>query len=233
MTTNPITPTDSMEHHHLDNIPQVDSIIFDMDGTLWDAVDSYAVIWNTTLDQEGIEHQVVTRHELVQLMGSYLDDILARLLPRPVDREALLKRLMENEATMMRSLGGKLYPGVKKVIGELSKHYKLFIVSNCGPHGLENFVAYTGLTGYFTDLLTHGATGLPKARNIERLVELYNLKRPVYAGDTQGDADQAAIAGVPMIWAAYGFGTVEHPDATIFSIKELPEAIRKINDSNR
>ena len=214
-----------------DNI-RVDSIIFDMDGTLWDAVDSYATIWNTTLDQEGIEHQPVTRHDLVKLMGSYLDDILNQLISRPIDREALLKRLMENEATMMITLGGRLYPDVKKVIAELSGHYKLFMVSNCGPRGLDNFVAYTGLTPCFTALLTHGGTGVPKADNIRRLVKEYDLKRPVYVGDTAGDAEQAAKAGVPMIWAAYGFGKVDKPDATIHSFDQLPKAIEQINEQS-
>ena len=27
-----------------------DSLLFDMDGTLWDAVDSYCAIWNAAID---------------------------------------------------------------------------------------------------------------------------------------------------------------------------------------
>ena len=32
-----------------------DALIFDMDGTLWDAVDTYAEIWNMAFEREGIE----------------------------------------------------------------------------------------------------------------------------------------------------------------------------------
>lgn len=42
-----------------------DAYIFDMDGTLWDAVDSYAAIWNTTIVQLGVQVPPVTRHKLV------------------------------------------------------------------------------------------------------------------------------------------------------------------------
>lgn len=206
----------------------IDSIIFDMDGTLWDAVDSYAVIWNTTLDQLGIPHENVTRHELIRLMGSYLNDILDQLIPGLKDPKELLERVMVNEAEMMPELGGTLYPDVKETIKELASHYRLFMVSNCGVRGLENFVAYNGLEPYFTDLLSHGSTGKSKAENIRTLIERYGLKRAVYVGDTQSDADSAHKAGVPIVWTAYGFGHVADPDATIHTFAELPRAIKEL-----
>ena len=43
------------------------------------------------------------------------------------------------------------------------------------------------------------------------LMEKNGLKSPVYVGDTQGDADACKAAGIPFIFAEYGFGDV--PDA--------------------
>lgn len=211
------------------NKQPVDSLIFDMDGTLWDAVDSYAVIWNVTLDQMGIAHENVTRHDLLRLMGSYLDDILAQLIPDVEQRGPLLQKVMTNEAEMMPELGGTLYPDVRELIPQLAGKYRLFMVSNCGVRGLENFVEYNGLTPYFTDLLSHGSTGKSKTENIRDLVFRYGLKSPVYVGDTQSDADSAHKADVPFIWAAYGFGNVSDPDAVIRSFKELPGAVLEID----
>lgn len=207
---------------------KTDSLIFDMDGTLWDAVDSYVKIWNVTLDEAHIPHRSVVRADLMRLMGSYLDDIIAALVPGLTDRDALLKALHYNEETLMPVLGGRLYPGTRDVIAGLAAEYKLFMVSNCGPEGLHNFVTYTGLAPYFTDLLSHGMTGLPKAENIERLVVKYNLQRPVYVGDTQSDADQAAKAGIPIIWAKYGFGHIDRPDAVMDSITQLSQIVEKL-----
>lgn len=207
----------------------VDSIIFDMDGTLWDAVDSYVTIWNTTLDSENIPHKEVTRADLLSLMGSYLDDILSQLVPDVKKRESLLKRVMENETEMMPRLGGVLYPGVRETLKNLSAKYRLFMVSNCGPGGLENFVTYNGLQDCFTDLLSHGGTGRSKAENILALKEKYGLENPVYVGDTKGDGDSAHKAGVPVVWAAYGFGTIDDADAVIHKFDELPSAIERID----
>ena len=207
----------------------IDSLIFDMDGTLWDAVDSYAVIWNVTLDQLGIEHQIVTREDLLRLMGSYLDDILQKLIPNVDQRAKVLELTMLNEASMMPTLGGNLYPDVRQTLNSLKQNYKLFMVSNCGPQGLENFVAYNALEGCFTDLLSHGGTGKSKAENIAYLIDKYQLKSPVYVGDTQGDADQAHAAGIPFIWASYGFGQVDNPDAKLLSFTQIKEAISSIN----
>ena len=37
---------------------QSDSLIFDMDGTLWDNVNSYVISWNEGLQQRGYQKQV-------------------------------------------------------------------------------------------------------------------------------------------------------------------------------
>lgn len=208
-----------------------DSIIFDMDGTLWDAVDSYAVIWNVTLDQMGIPHKHVTREDLLLLMGSYLDEILAKLIPNVEQRGPLLEKVMINEAEMMPTLGGTLYPDVKATIPLLARDYKLFMVSNCGVRGLENFVEYNGLQPYFIDLLSHGSTGKSKAENIRTLIERYDLASPVYVGDTQSDCNSAHAAGVPFIWTEYGFGKVDDYDASISKFNEFPFVISILDKS--
>lgn len=204
----------------------IDSIIFDMDGTLWDAVDSYCKIWDTTFEQLGIKADPVGRDTLLWFMGSYLEDIMKGLAPGITNTAELLPALERNEKVMMRTLGGRLYPGVYDTISELSRRYKLFMVSNCGEWGLDNFLDFTKLRPFFTAWLTHGGTRRPKAANILALKEKYGLRRPVYVGDTQGDADQARKAGVEMIYCDYGFGKVDRPDYTIHSITELPAAIK-------
>ena len=54
------------------------------------------------------------------------------------------------------------------------------------------------------------------------------MTKAVYVGDTQGDADAAAKAGVPFIFAEYGFGMVNAAAARIASLPELPAAVEKI-----
>lgn len=205
-----------------------DSLIFDMDGTLWDAVDTYAIIWNTTFTRLGIP-VTVTRQDLLDLMGKPIDVIVNAICGHVegVDLQKVQDEILAGEGAITLRLGGKLYPGVREDIPELAKHYKLFMVSNCGPEGLHNFLKYTRLEPYFTDTLTHGQTGLPKEGNILRLIERYSLKSPVYVGDVQGDADSSHRAGIPIIFAAYGFGHVSDAEYTIHSFHELSTEILK------
>lgn len=198
-----------------------DAFIFDMDGTLWDAVDSYTRIWDVTLEQNGIKRPPVTREELIGLMGRHLEDILATLISAQDVTPKLLENLNRNEREMMPVLGGQLYPGVPTMLEELSARVPVFMVSNCGSHGLVNFLEFNGFTNIFRDTLSHGQTGLPKAENIKLLQKRYNLKNPYYVGDTETDAQAAQSAGAGMVWCSYGFGTASHADFTIDSPQAL------------
>ena len=74
---------------------------------------------------------------------------------------------------------------------------------------------------YFLDTECWGRTRLPKGESNRLLIERNKLKHPVYVGDTQGDAQSAIDAGIPFIYAAYGFGEVKKYDAKIDSFDEL------------
>jgi phosphoglycolate phosphatase len=199
-----------------------DSLIFDMDGTMWDAVDSYTHIWDVTFKECGVQRPPVTRQELLEQMGRHLEDILADLAPEGSDIDYLLQALDKNERALVPVLGGKLYEGVPETIRTLYENgIKLFMVSNCGSEGLKNFMAFAGLTQYFTDSLTHGGTGHSKDVNIRQLVERYDLKNVFYVGDTAGDCHYAHAAGVGMIGCTFGFGDVSTADYKISSFREL------------
>lgn len=203
-----------------------DSLIFDMDGTLWDAVPSYCKIWEYTLDEFGLGDIKVTREELDRLMGKPVDVLVDTIVTRHVDRTRFLEALDANEDRLMPVLGGRLYLGVKETIRELVRDHKLFMVSNCSPKGAVNFMTYSGLTDCFTDSLTYGQTHVGKDVNIAALVKKYGLRSPLYVGDTQGDADASHRAGVPIAWAAYGFGHVSDPDYIINEFSNLIKLVK-------
>lgn len=199
-----------------------DSYIFDMDGTLWDAVDSYCAIWNQTIEDLDVKVPSVTRQQLASLMGTPLAGIFDVLIGDEIDRTRFDERLQQNSISMMPRLGGKLYEGVTDTIDELSKHARIFMVSNCDAPTLETFLDFTGLRKYMTDYLCFGGTGVEKDVNIRRLVEKHQLKNPVYVGDTRGDMESTHLAGIPFAWAAYGFGKgLKGQEYTLNSIKDL------------
>ena len=199
-----------------------DALIFDMDGTLWDAIDSYCAVWNDTARRLGIDRHV-TYDELRPLMGKPLEEIYRVLMgPTGADPATFMPLLAERERDMMPGRGGRLYPGVRKTLDCLAaRGVGLYMVSNCGADGLRNFLAYTGLGDLMTEALSYGATGVDKDVNIRRLVERYNLRCPAYVGDVQRDSDSSHAAGVPVVYAAYGFGHIADPDFVIHSFPDL------------
>ncbi len=194
-----------------------------MDGTLWDAVDSYCKVWDTTFQQMGMPYITVSRQELLECMGLPINEIFARIVEDPVNSEEFLALLDHNEDEMMPMLGGILYQGVAEGIQRLSQHYRLFMVSNCGANGLKNFLSFTKLGSFIEDTLTHGETLLNKTENIKLLTNKHNLTASIYMGDTQGDCNCAHAAGIPMIYASYGFGTCSNAEYIVDSFDQLVE----------
>lgn len=117
------------------------------------------------------------------------------------------------------------YPKVSQTIRELAGKLPVFIVSNCQAGYIEMFLEKTGLADCITDFECFGNNGKSKGENIRLVAERNGLKTPVYVGDTQGDCDASAEAGVAFVYAKYGFGTVEHADAVIGEFAELREII--------
>ena len=49
----------------------------------------------------------------------------------------------------------------------------------------------------------------------------HHIENCVYIGDTQGDYEATLEAGIPFIWASYGFGTPEGYAAKIDCPQDL------------
>jgi len=204
------------------NIKKTDSIIFDMDGTLWNATNSYALIWNQTCEFYGIKSSF-SGADLEKFMGMRIEEILDNLLGYniPISKKSFLKTLGENENQMMPLLGGILFEGVKEGLDNLHKKYRLFMMSNCSARGLINFTLFTGTSSLFSGLLTQGERPVSKSENLRYMSELYSLVSPVYVGDTQSDCDQAHLAHMPFVHAKYGFGRCENPDFSCNNFNEI------------
>lgn len=114
-----------------------------------------------------------------------------------------------------------LYPRVKETMKQLFETCRLFIVSNCQSGYVELFLEKSGLGPYISDFECYGNTGNGKAENIRLLMERNQLNEAVYIGDTQGDCDASASAGIPFLFARYGFGTTNHFWKAIDRFEEL------------
>lgn len=201
-----------------------DSIILDIDGTLWNSTPIVAGAWNQAIMENSSLSVRLTARQLTQLFGRPLNAIADIIFPSLEEKEryALIDACCEREeATLSASTQDLLYPGVADTIRKLSKVYPLFIVSNCQSGYIELFLEKTGLSDCITDFECPGNTGVGKGPNIRLVMERNHLKAPVYVGDIEGDRIAAAEAGIPFCYAAYGFGSVEKPNYIIHEFSEL------------
>ena len=206
------------------NLSDIDAIIFDMDGTMWNATESYAKVWNQTCASFGMEAGF-KGSDLVKYMGMSIDSILDHLLGDDlvVGRQQFLEALAVQEDAMMPLLGGELYPGIVDCLEQLSRHYRLFMLSNCSARGLINFVNATGTAHFFEGLLTQGERPVEKSENLKYMTEKYSLKCPTYVGDTQEDCNQAHNAGLPFVHAQWGFGSCSNAEWHFVTIQDLTQ----------
>lgn len=204
-----------------------DGIIFDIDGTIWNTTGVVERAWNQALDECGLSYAHVTAKQLQGLFGLPMMDIIDAILPgETLEKKLEFKPLCyKYEDEYISRESGELYEGMVETIKELSKKYPLFVVSNCQGGYIELMLEKTGMKPYFKDFTCPAYTDKLKADNIKIICERNGIKKPLYIGDTQMDANACKEAGVPICFAEYGFGTVENPDYSISKIAELLELV--------
>ncbi|MBN1499784.1 MAG: HAD family hydrolase [Spirochaetes bacterium] len=201
-----------------------DSIIFDMDGTLWDAVETYTRAWNMFFMMHGIE-KTVTKEFLDSFMGLEEKLFLEKILPEVTDaeRKKFYQEVIILQYALIEQEGGNIFDGVMEGLGRLSEKYKLFIVSNCPRLTIRYFIKWSGIRNLITDSLAHGENFKSKHENIILLKNKHDLKTPVYVGDTDSDRKQSALANVPFVYVDYGFGECSEYAKKFSSFRELTE----------
>ena len=201
-----------------------ESLIFDIDGTLWDSRALVAEGYNIQLRAEGLSHLCVTAEDLKPLFGKVMTEIADTILATipESERYALMDRCMVTENRYLHQNPCHIgYPGVKETMEKLAQKYRLFIVSNSQCGYPELCIEKMGLQGLILDHMCFGDTGTPKGETIRRLMERNGITNAAYIGDTQGDLDASEAAGIPFIFAAYGFGEPDHWEARIEQFEDL------------
>ncbi len=198
-----------------------DSVGFDLDGTLWSSMNCITAAWQKVAEGYGIP--LPTDEQIRSVMGLNKIDLMNKLFP-DLDK-ALAKRFFD-DATIacvgeLREHGGILYDGVEETLAELSRHFKLYIVSNCQESYMDAFLSYHKLEKYFCDAVFEDPETLSKGENIKKVIAKHGFKNSLYIGDTQGDRNAALLAGIPFGFAAYGFGTVDGYDYKFDSFKDI------------
>ena len=204
-------------------------IIFDLDGTLWDVADVTHMSANEVAEKYGLNY--VTKKAVLDSFGLPKEGSAKNFfpdLPLSVSLPYTEEIISSNIDNLFR-FGGKLYPDVVGVLKALSENYDLFIVTNSPfRRYAESFIASTKTSAYFKEYYSAGELGLSKSQALKKIVVDFRLEKAVYVGDTQMDFEATAEAGLPFIFANYGFGEAEGAKYVISSMKELPIAVERV-----
>ena len=205
-----------------------ESLILDIDGTLWDSRALVAEGYNIQLKAEGLEYLFTDAETLKSLFGKVMTEIADALFPdfTPEVRYPLMERCMATENKYLEENPCHIgYDGIVEALEQLSKKYRLFIVSNSQCGYPELCIEKMGLGHLIQGHLCFGDTQTSKGRTIRILMEKYGITSAAYIGDTQGDLDATREAGIDFIWAAYGFGNPDSWVAKADSPLDLPRIL--------
>lgn len=180
--------------------------------------------WNSVFNRHSEIDKQITIDDMKGFMGKTID-VIAKIMFPEMNLEKSVKILKEccnEEQIYLQKHGGILYPKLEDMLKLLCQNYSLYIVSDCQDGYVQAFLDYHKLWSYFKDIEISGRTDKSKGENIKIIIERNKLRESVYVGDTNGDLEGANYAGIPFIYAEYGFG----------QLGEVKHSINRISDIN-
>jgi phosphoglycolate phosphatase len=209
------------------------SLIFDLDGTLWDAVSPITAAWNQAMAEEKAPF-LFDEAKIKSYMGLTPEETCPLAFPGvPFEEEMrLFQACLRSEIAYLSKNPGKLYPKEREVLAELSKTYSLYLVSNSDKGYVENYLTACQMSAFFSGHVCAGDTGLAKWANIQYLMKRENLAKALYIGDTAKDKNETEKAGIPFIHAAYGFGEIPHCRYRLSRLADLPLVAAEVFRNN-
>ena len=111
----------------------MDSIIFDVDGTLWDSTEVIAKTWEKLVKEKYDSKMQLTPEILKSHFGKTLPNIAKDLFVGIPEAEqlALIEECCAEEHKALLETPPAVYDGLEETLQKLSQKYSLFIVSNC------------------------------------------------------------------------------------------------------
>lgn len=192
---------------------QLDTVIFDMDGTMLDTLEDLADAVNHALSKSG--YPLRTLEEIREFVGNGVYALMERALPQGISRDEVLKNLEAFKAyyEVHSQDKTKPYDGIKELLAQLKgAGIKTAILSN-KYDGAVKALAEEYFPGYI-DLPAGEQEGIPKKPQPEGIYAIIeklgsSKEMTLYVGDSEVDAMTAKNAGLPFVGVTWGFRDVE------------------------
>lgn len=206
----------------------INTLIFDLDGTLIDSSQDITHCANLALRQLGLPS--ITVEQAKKGIGPGSEEFTRTMLPQGEEKRA------EEFLRLYRSLyierctqATRLYPGVKETLHQLKK-FKLILTTNKPRYMAERIMDHFGLSEYFR--LCLGAEDVSNTKPDPEMIRkaLNSLgeipQTAVVVGDTGNDILAGKRAGTKTCAVTYGYSSrellkKEEPDFIIDNLTDL------------
>lgn len=198
-------------------------VLFDFDGVI---ADSYAVGLQAIL----ISDPSMTEEAWMSMFNGNTNNWKKEVNKEIAERK---EKLFFDIYTPLMINSAKPFPGIKKVIIELSRFYKLIIISSNITSPIKEFLEKFEMDKYFDEIMGNDVHNSKVEKN--RMVFKKHKVDPsecIFITDTLGDINEANHAGIKSIGVAWGFQKKENLlKGNPLQIAEKPEELCLIIDN--
>jgi phosphoglycolate phosphatase len=216
------------------------TLVFDLDGTLVDTVPDLAAALNRLMASRGLPP--FTHSEVAGMLGDGAAALVRRAFAaraRPSDTAALDEFLADYGANAARE--SRAYPGVDATLSLLAAHgWRLAICTNKPEAHARGLLAALGLDHYFAAIGGGDSFPTRKPDPAHLLATIAaaggTVASALLAGDHRNDVTAAAGAGIPCIFAAWGYGAPPiAKDAAVVASRftEVPDLAERLRPAPR
>lgn len=208
------------------------SVTFDLDGTLIDSVADLAVAVNHVREKHGLPSLPPVQ------ICSYVGEGPRLLLERAfadqpgADIDCILPEYKEYYQKHMMNLT-VLYPGVKEGLAELhSAGFALAVLTNKHQEATHALLERFGIASYFTVVIGSGM-GFPNKPEPDALLHILkelgaDKSKSWMVGDHFTDLETGRRAGVKRAYATWGFGN-PRSESWDYRAQTFPELVKAIS----
>ncbi|MCW8803624.1 MAG: HAD family hydrolase [Ignavibacteriaceae bacterium] len=203
------------------SLQNINTLLFDLDGTLLDSFTAHLEIFKTTFAQFGF--QLTEEFFLSSYSPNWYKTYEALGLKKEDWAAADALWLKEAEKKTPQ-----LFSGVNDTLVKLNGTYTLGLVTSGSKSRIVRDLKATGISHFFKTIVTGDDIKTPKPSPEGLELALRNLNKKadeaVFIGDSSADCEMAKAAGVYFIGVSSEFDSINpaHSDYLIQSIAELP-----------
>lgn len=212
------------------------SIIFDMDGTLFQTEKILEESLNQTLEQlDELQMYYINTpvEKYKEIMGVPLDEVWRNLLIKPSDENITNANQIFQKSliTCIKSNKGMLYDYVEEVLEYIkSKNYDIFIASNGDVEYLNAIYEKYQLEKYIKNVYSiNEIESSSKTTLIKHIIKVENTKPQFVVGDRLSDFLAGKENNIEVIGCKFYFAKEEElleADYVVNSLKELKNIIK-------